>query len=134
MVKILLRFSTICTSITDRQPGTEFAEPHYKEQAANLVGEAIRVADALNVRLVGFDFFDPNPYRMAEAGNFDGLAYGCSRPGRDMKYFVPMVSTDIVRLAAACAGICNIASKKANLRQECLRSKNFPTELESRPL
>ena len=72
--KFCFGFQTICTSITDRQPGTEFAEPHYKELAANLVGEAIRVADALNVRLVGFDFFDPNPYRMAEAGNFDGLA------------------------------------------------------------
>ena len=72
--KFCFGFQTICSSITDRQPGSEFAEPLYKALAANLVGEAISVADALNVKLVGFDFFDPYPYRMAADGNFDGLA------------------------------------------------------------
>lgn len=72
--KFCFGFQTICTSITDRRPGTEFVEPQYKALAAGLVSEAIRVADALDVNLVGFDFFDPDPYRMAEAGNFDGLA------------------------------------------------------------
>ena len=72
--KFCFGFQTICSSITDRQPGSEFAERQYKALAANLVGEAIAVADALDVNLVGFDFFDPVPYRMAAAGNFDGLA------------------------------------------------------------
>ena len=72
--KFCFGFQTICTSITERQPGTEFVEAQYKALAAKLVSEAIRLADALDIRLVSFDFFDPNPYRMAEAGNFDGLA------------------------------------------------------------
>lgn len=53
----------VCTAITDRRSGEALDKPLHKLVAGALVREAIRVADGLGIRLVGFDFFDPEPYR-----------------------------------------------------------------------
>jgi 2-dehydropantoate 2-reductase len=73
--KFCFGFQTICTSISDRAPGTEFDEARFKTVAAGLVGEAIRVADALDIRLQGLDFFDPGPYRAGPTFSDEGLAF-----------------------------------------------------------
>lgn len=72
--KFCFGFQTISTSISDRKSGTEFVEERYRRVAAGLVGEAIAVADALGIELVGLDFFDPAPYRAAASGDLAGLA------------------------------------------------------------
>lgn len=71
--KFCFGFQTITTSISDRPSGQIFTEEKYKRVAAALVGEALAVAEAMGIDLVGFDFFDPGPYQMAGRGNWDGL-------------------------------------------------------------
>jgi 2-dehydropantoate 2-reductase len=41
--------------------------------AGAMVREAIRVADALDLELQHFDFFDPDPYRVEDADDTDGV-------------------------------------------------------------
>lgn len=77
--KFCFGFQTICTSISDRAPGTEFDEARFKKVAAGLVGEAIQVADALNIHLQGLDFFDPGPYRAGQHFSEEGLAFWIDR-------------------------------------------------------
>jgi|GEM_PF-1736893 2-dehydropantoate 2-reductase len=73
--KFCFGFQTICTSITDRPPGTEFDELRFKRVAAGLVDEAIQVTDALDIDLQGLDFFDPAPYRSGASFSPEGLAF-----------------------------------------------------------
>lgn len=72
--KFCFGFQTIVTSISDLASGAIFTEAKYKRVAAALVSEALAVAEASGIDLVGFDFFDPGPYQMYRAGNMDGLA------------------------------------------------------------
>lgn len=53
----------VCTAITDRRSGEALDKPLHKLVAGALVKEAIAVADAHKIKLVGFDFFDHEPYR-----------------------------------------------------------------------
>lgn len=55
----------VLTAISDKRSGEALEAPLSRLVAGELVREAISVADALGIRLVGFDFFDPEPYRLA---------------------------------------------------------------------
>jgi 2-dehydropantoate 2-reductase len=84
--KFCFGFQTICSSISDRRSGQEFAEERYQRVAAGLVGEAIRIADALGIDLIGLDFFDPTPYRLDDTGDPSGLALwiNCAWPRHEV--------------------------------------------------
>jgi 2-dehydropantoate 2-reductase len=77
--KFCFGFQTICTSISDRPPGQEFIEPRYQRVAAGLVGEALSIADALGIELVGLDFFDPGAYRIEGDSDLSALGFWIAR-------------------------------------------------------
>jgi 2-dehydropantoate 2-reductase len=65
----------VLSAITDRPSGEALATSEARIVAGELVAEAIRVADALGIELVGFDFFDPEPYRDATPEDPSGLHF-----------------------------------------------------------
>jgi len=65
----------VCTAVTDLPSGEALADRRHRLVAGALVREAIRVSDALGVRLEPFDFFDPAPYRVETAEDADGLLF-----------------------------------------------------------
>ncbi len=65
----------VLTAITDKTSGEALDTPASRVVAGELVAEAIRVADGLGLDLVGFDFFDPEPYRAATSDDASGLHF-----------------------------------------------------------
>lgn len=65
----------LLSALTDKPSGEAMKAPEHRRVAGALVNEAIGVADALGIRLAGFDFFDPDPYRQRAAGNTDALLF-----------------------------------------------------------
>jgi 2-dehydropantoate 2-reductase len=65
----------VLSAITDRPSGEGMEREVARIVAGELVAEAIRVADGLGLRLVGFDFFDPEPYRRATPEDPSGLHF-----------------------------------------------------------
>jgi 2-dehydropantoate 2-reductase len=65
----------VLTAITDKTSGEALDTPAARIVAGELVAEAIRVADGLRLDLVGFDFFDPAPYRDATPDDASGLHF-----------------------------------------------------------
>jgi 2-dehydropantoate 2-reductase len=65
----------VLSAITDRPSGEGMERDVARIVAGELVAEAIRVADGLGLRLVGFDFFDPDPYRHATPDDVSGLHF-----------------------------------------------------------
>lgn len=66
---------TVMTSISDRPPGHELETQRARLVAGELVREAISVAEAQDIRLAAFDFFDPSPYRDATPDDPSGLHF-----------------------------------------------------------
>jgi 2-dehydropantoate 2-reductase len=60
----------VCTAITDRRSGEALDHPLRRRVAGALVRESIGIAQARGVELVGFDFFDPEPYTHSEEAMF----------------------------------------------------------------
>ena len=65
----------VLSAITDKTSGEALQRPLTRMVAGEVVREAIKVADALEIQLVGFDFFDPDPYRHASATDASGLHF-----------------------------------------------------------
>ena len=65
----------VLTAITDKASGEALESETARLVAGEVVQEAIRVADGLGLKLVGFDFFDPEPYRHASAVDTTGLHF-----------------------------------------------------------
>ena len=65
----------VLTAITDKPSGEALETDQARIVAGEVVKEAIGVADALELRLVGFDFFDPAPYAAASARDASGLHF-----------------------------------------------------------
>jgi 2-dehydropantoate 2-reductase len=63
------------TAVTDRSSGEALGPRAHKLVAAAMVREAMRVSDALGIALEPFDFFDPGPYRIQDAGGEEGLVF-----------------------------------------------------------
>lgn len=66
---------TVMSSISDQGTGGTVGTPVARLVAAELVREVIAVADAKGIDLVGFDFFDPAPYRAATPADPSGLEW-----------------------------------------------------------
>lgn len=65
----------VLTAITDKASGEALETEQARIVAGEVVKEAIAVADGLGLQLVGFDFFDPDPYRAATAEDTSGLHF-----------------------------------------------------------
>jgi len=65
----------MCTAVTDKASGEAMAALPHRRVAGALVREAMRVSDALGIRLEPFDFFDPEPYRVETNGGTEGLMF-----------------------------------------------------------
>jgi 2-dehydropantoate 2-reductase len=63
------------TAVTDRSSGEALDPRAHKLVAAAMVREAMRVSDALGIVLEPFDFFDPEPYRIEDAGGVEGVVF-----------------------------------------------------------
>jgi 2-dehydropantoate 2-reductase len=66
---------TVMSSITAGSAGLALDTEVTQQVAGELVREAIAVAEGLGVELVGFDFFDPEPYRNATPEDPSGLHF-----------------------------------------------------------
>jgi ketopantoate reductase len=73
--KFVYASQILLSALTDRPSGEAMKAEKHRLVAGALVNEAIQVADALGLQLVGFDFFDPEPYRRRESGNNDALLF-----------------------------------------------------------
>jgi 2-dehydropantoate 2-reductase len=65
----------VLTAITDKASGEALESETARLVAGEVVKEAIGVADGLQLKLVGFDFFDPAPYQLATPGDTSGLHF-----------------------------------------------------------
>jgi 2-dehydropantoate 2-reductase len=65
----------VLTAITDKASGEALESEQARIVAGEVVKEAIVVADGLGLELVGFDFFDPDPYRNATPEDTSGLHF-----------------------------------------------------------
>ena len=73
--KFVYASQILLSALTDRPSGEAMKKTEHRLVAGALVNEAIQVADALELNLVGFDFFDPEPYRRRDGGNSDALLF-----------------------------------------------------------
>ena len=73
--KFVYASQILLSALTDRPSGEAMKMREQRLVAGALVNESIQVADALGLRLVGFDFFDPEPYRRNDGGNNDALLF-----------------------------------------------------------
>lgn len=73
--KFVYASQIVLSALTDRPSGEAMKEISHRQVAGALVNEAIQVADALGIQLVGFDFFDPAPYRDYGTENDDTLLF-----------------------------------------------------------
>jgi 2-dehydropantoate 2-reductase len=73
--KFVYASQIVLSALMDRSSGEAMKEIKHRRVAGALVNEAIQVADALGIRLVGFDFFDPAPYRDYGSENDDTLLF-----------------------------------------------------------
>jgi 2-dehydropantoate 2-reductase len=73
--KFVYASQIVLSALTDRPSGEAMKEIKHRRIAGALVNEAITVADALGIKLVGFDFFDPAPYRDYGSENDDTLLF-----------------------------------------------------------
>ncbi len=64
-----------CAAITDRARGDALGPPRHRLVAAAAVQEAMRVADALAIELMPFDFFDPEVYRSFDGRNVENQSF-----------------------------------------------------------
>jgi 2-dehydropantoate 2-reductase len=65
----------VLTAITDKPSGEALDAEVARIVAGEVVQEAISVADAIGLELVGFDFFDPAPYAGATPEDASGLHF-----------------------------------------------------------
>lgn len=73
--KFVFGSQIMLTAITDKTSGEALEKRSHKLVAGAVVRESIQVADALGITLEAFDFFDPDPYRVATVADTEGLLF-----------------------------------------------------------
>jgi 2-dehydropantoate 2-reductase len=73
--KFVYASQIVLSALTDKPSGEAMKDIEHRRVAGALVNEAITVADALGIRLIGFDFFDPAPYRDYGTENDETLLF-----------------------------------------------------------
>jgi len=68
-----------CAALTDRVRGEALRPRRHRLIATAAVLEAMRVADALHVELVSFDFFDPEVYRLFDGADLKSMSFWADR-------------------------------------------------------
>ena len=71
--KALYALESSLPAFVNVRPAEFFADKANRNVAVAVVREGIRIADALGVTPIAFDFFDPNLYRASNAGEFSTL-------------------------------------------------------------